>query len=192
VETLITLVLLIAGSALANWIKTRANRDQAGEWKELEDWVGRDAPETRSGHPVEPPPLVSPEPETEERPVFRRESHRPPPVIWQQPRPTHRDSDKTPPVRLYLEGQEQHELERTLAKIEESRAHQKRALQARYGVADRLRAVDGVRDNRSGSGRTHARSVQTRELAQLLRNPHSVRQAIAASIILGQPKSVTS
>ena len=188
-ESLITIILLIAGSALANWLKQKSEKDQTKEWQELEDWVGRNDP-PESTRPADPPTWEEAPPPAAP-PVFRiperRQQPAPEPMVWREEarrvEPLDRRAPAAPPVVTWTSAEEAEAPPgTTLAELSKSREAYQRAAELHKSVAARFKQVD-----ERTARRRAIPPIKANEFVKMLRDPRTARQAIVASLILDKP-----
>lgn len=162
---------------------------KAGDWEaELRRLLG-EAPAPTPPPTAPPPPRHDPAPPplSTSRPII---VPLPPPVV-QRPMPA---PVQIPVARPPREPEEE-ELPMRLTKLDQSRAAYEMASQLHESVADRLRQIDERTGRRRIETSTARREPVSRDAVQaisLVRNPHTVRQAVIAALIFGPPKALAS
>ncbi|HKS35828.1 MAG TPA: hypothetical protein VJW76_01470 [Verrucomicrobiae bacterium] len=207
-------VAIAIGSAIFEWLKKKGRQPDADEWPGQEQPHGSPdrpsrptAPLPKAGDweaelrrllgeapaptppPTAPPPrhVPAPPPVSTPRPFV---APAPPPIVQRtMPAPV-----PIPVARPPLEPEEE-ELPMRLTKLDLSRAAYERASQLHESVADHLRQIDertGRRRVETSTARRESASPDAVRAISLVRNPHTVRQAVIASLIFGRPKALES
>jgi hypothetical protein len=213
--SLITAIVIIVISALSSWAQQRKQkREEEAEWG---GWGDSPAEHPSDQHPsrhseTPPTPTTAPRPtasnwEEELRRMLGEapaapppRAPQPPPIVVVQPKP------QPPPVPVYtparpepepVYAEENYEELVTpaprLGQLSEASIAYERASQLHANVAEQLRQIKLQTQQHSViSARQpqRARSQDAGKVVQMLRNPHTVRQAIIASMVLNPPKAL--
>ncbi|HKI72147.1 MAG TPA: hypothetical protein VKA81_07215 [Verrucomicrobiae bacterium] len=208
------LLLIVLGSAINEWLKKKKQTGRKDSWptgsdsrqpgdpatqqmprpaslrpKATSDWEEQLRRLLDGEMPVAKPPPVAPPPI---QPVIVQEpKHSPPqgPVIAAAP------VARTAPLALSGPGTAEaaKTVEVHLQALKESAAAYQRASHLHEGVAEHLKRVEEMTEHHPGKVPTAHRPGFSAEAAQtiaLIRNPHTVRKAMIASLIFGPPKTL--
>ena len=216
-ESLLIAVVLIAISAISNWLKKKRASNDSETWPSEESTlpIPRSRPPARTStptaspapakrldweeelrrllgeeEPAPPPPVPTPRPQasTAPPPVSKPVKLPPPPVVSQT-----LSTIEMPPVLQSISVEDSPNLELShremqLARMDESRQSHQRAARVSGQVAEQMQRAD-----EQVSRHTHARrlsaSTEAAQVVALLRHPRTARHAFVASLVFGPPKA---
>jgi len=208
------LLLIVLGSAINEWLKKKKQMGKKDSWPTGSDsQQPRDPATHQMPRPASPRPKATSDWEEQlrrlldgEMPVAKPPPVAPPPirpVIVQEPKaapPQRRVAAAAPAAStapLALSGPGTAETAKTvevhLQALKESAAAYQRASHLHEGVAEHLKRVEEMTEHHPGKVPTAHRPGFSAEAAQtiaLIRNPHTVRKAMIASLIFGPPKTL--
>ena len=213
-DTFWILLLIVLGSAINEWLKKKKQTGKKDSSPtESDSQQPRDPATQQMPRPASPRPKATSDWEEQlrrlldgEMPVAKPPPVAPPliqPVIVQEPKlapPQRRVVAAAPVARtapLALSGPGTAEAAKTvevhLQALKESAAAYQRASHLHEGVAEHLKRVEEMTGHHPGKVPTAHRPGFSAESAQtiaLIRNPHTVRKAMIASLIFGPPKTL--
>jgi len=211
-DTFWILLLIVLGSAINEWLKKKKQTGKKDSSPTESDSQQPRDPATMP-RPASPRPKATSDWEEQlrrlldgEMPVAKPPPVAPPliqPVIVQEPKlapPQRRVVAAAPVARtapLALSGPGTAEAAKTvevhLQALKESAAAYQRASHLHEGVAEHLKRIEEMTEHHPGKVPTAHRPGFSAEAAQtiaLIRNPHTVRKAMIASLIFGPPKTL--
>ena len=213
-DTFWILLLIVLGSAINEWLKKKKQTGKKDSWPTGSDsQQPRDPATQQMPRPALPRPKATSDWEEQlrrlldgEMPVAKPPPVAPPPirpVIAQEPKPSPPQGPvvaAAPVARtapLALSGPGTAEAEKAvgvhLPALRESAAAYQRASHLHEGVSEHLKRVEEMTGHHPGNVPTASRpsfSAETAQTIALIRNPHTVRKAMIASLIFGPPKTL--